>query len=81
MTGEEDAQVIEVGRLTSIKRFIHEWLSREPLMVSKPVGVWTAWCVGIGNQDNPEDATWLAVFKVQGCIVVAITMVDDKSLP
>ncbi len=49
-------------------------------MVSKPVGVWTAWCVGIGTQDDPEDATWLAVFEVQGCIVIAITMVDDKSL-
>ena len=35
-------------------------------MVSKPVGVWTAWCVGVGTLDDPEDATWHAVFKVQG---------------
>ena len=72
--------MIDVGRLTSIERFIHEWLSREPLMVSKPVGVWTAWCVGVGTQDYPEDATWQAVFEIRGCIVIAIAMVDDKSL-
>ena len=47
-------------------------------MVSKPVGVWPAWCVGIGTQDDPEDATWQAVFEVRGCI--ALAMVEDKSL-
>jgi len=50
------------------------------LMVSKPVGVRTAWCVGVGTQDDPKDATWQAVFEVRGCIVIAIAMVDDKSL-
>jgi hypothetical protein len=50
------------------------------LMVSKPVGVWTAWCVGVETQDDPEDATWQAVFEVRGCIIIAIAMVDDKSL-
>ena len=46
-------------------------------MVSKPVGVRTAWCVGIGTQNDPKNATWHAVFKVRGCIPTA--MVDDKS--
>ena len=46
-------------------------------MVSKPVGVRTAWCVGVGTLDDPEEATWHAVFKVQECISTA--MVDDKS--
>ena len=32
-------------------------------MVSKPAGVRTAWCVGVGTQDDPKDATWQAVFK------------------
>ena len=46
-------------------------------MVSKPVGVRTAWCVGIATQEESEDATWHAFFRVQSCI--AIAMVDDKS--
>ena len=80
--------MIGVGRLTPIERFIlrHRGFGvilrgmaqgSQP-MVSKPAGVWTAWCVGVGTQDDPEDATWQAVFEVQGCIV--IDMVEDKSL-
>ena len=46
-------------------------------MVSKLVGVRTAWCVSVGTLDDPEDATWHAVFEVRGCISNA--MVDDKS--
>jgi len=33
-------------------------------MVSKPVGVRTAWCVGVDTQADPEDATWQAAFEV-----------------
>ena len=72
--------MIGLGLLTPIERFIQVWLKGEPLMVSKPVGVWTAWCVGVGTQDDPEDATWQAVFEVRGCIIIAIAMVNDKSL-
>ena len=79
--------MIGVGRLTPIKRFVlrHRGFGvilkgmaqgSQP-MVSKPVGVQTAWCVGVGTQEEPEDATWQAVFGVRGCI--AIAMVDDKS--
>ena len=61
-------------RLTPIKRFVlrHRGFGvilkgmaqgSQP-MVSKPVGVWTAWCVSVGTHDNPEDATWQAVFEV-----------------
>ena len=73
--------------LTPIKRFIlrHRGFGvilmgmaqGSQLMVSKPVGVQTAWCVGVGTQDDLEDATWHAVFEVRGCISTA--MVDDKS--
>ena len=79
--------VIGVGRITPIKMCVlcHRGFGviltgmaqGSKLMVSKPVGVRTAWCVGVGTQDDPEDATWHAVFKVRGCIPTA--MVDDKS--
>ena len=66
--------------LTPIEKFVlrHKAMAQgsQP-MVSKPVGVRTAWCVGVGTQDDLKDATWQAVFKVRGCI--AIAMVDDKS--
>ena len=79
--------VIGVGRLTPIKRSVlrHRVFGEilmgmaqgsQP-MVSKLVDVRTAWCVGVGTQEEPEDATWQAVLKIQGCI--AIAMVDDKS--
>ena len=45
-------------------------------MVSKPVGVRTAWCVGVGIQDDSEYATW-QVCSLRGCI--AIVMADDRS--
>jgi hypothetical protein len=38
--------------------------SRKPTNGVKPVGVQTAWCVGVRTQDDPKDATWQAVFKV-----------------
>ncbi len=42
-------------------------------MVSKPVGVWTAWCVSVENQDNPEDAIWHEQsLELRGCIVIVI---------
>ena len=66
--------VIGVGRLNPIERFIllHRgsgviltgMAQGSQLMVPKPVGVWTAWCVGVETQDDPEDATWQAVFEV-----------------
>ena len=55
------------------------WLRRELLMVSKPVGVWTAWCVSVGTQDDPEDATWQdQSSELRGCIVVVIAMVETN---
>ena len=66
--------------LTPIKKFVlrHKGIAQESqTMVSKLVGVRTAWCVGVGTLDDPEDATLQAVFKVRGCISIA--MVDDKS--
>ena len=53
--------------LTPIKRFLlrHKAMAQgSQLMVSKPVGVQTAWFVGIGTQDDPKDTTWQAVFEV-----------------
>ena len=48
-------------------------------MVSKPVGVWKAWCVSVGTQDNPEDATWQEQsLELQGCIVIVIAMVETN---
>ena len=65
--------MIGVGRLTPIKRFVlrHRVFGviltgmahGSQLMVSKPVGVLTAWCVGVGTQDDSEDTTWQAVFE------------------
>jgi hypothetical protein len=72
--------VIGVGRLTPIKRSVLRHRGLEMIltgmaqgsqpMVSKPVGVRTAWCVGVDTQADPEDATWQAVFeatRLQNC--------------
>ena len=34
------------------------------LMVSKPVGVRIAWCVGVGAWEEPEHVTWQGILKV-----------------
>ena len=53
--------------LTPIKRFVsrHKAMAQgSQTMVSKPVSVQIAWCVGVGAWEEPEEATWQAIFKV-----------------
>ena len=73
-------------RLTPIKRFVlrhrvfgmtlKTMAQGSQPMVSKPVGVQTAWCDGVGIQHDSEDATWQAC-RLRGRI--AIAMADDRS--
>ncbi len=63
-----------------IRSDLNGYGSGSQLMVSKPFGVWTTWCVGVDTQKILRTQPGKQSSKSRGCIVIAIAMVDDKSL-